>query len=28
VSKAIITLCAELGASTTIIGCSAYDSEE
>ncbi|CAD8200087.1 unnamed protein product [Paramecium pentaurelia] len=28
VSKAIITLCSELGASTTIIGCSAYDSEE
>ncbi|CAD8121733.1 unnamed protein product [Paramecium sonneborni] len=28
VSQAILSLCAELGASTTIIGCSAYDSEE
>ncbi|CAD8179181.1 unnamed protein product [Paramecium pentaurelia] len=28
VSQAIFNLCAELGASTTIIGCSAYDSEE
>ncbi|CAK58137.1 unnamed protein product (macronuclear) [Paramecium tetraurelia] len=28
VSKAILSLCADLGASTTIIGCSAYDSEE